>query len=696
MNNYERQNPVKEIKKTFEGHLVGTVVVLILSVIIGFFVSGAVYQYLAFTFGKLRHIYITESIAYGISRVPLVSLLLSGTLFFAYFKMLRLTNKYKVDYENGIERSTNTTFGDAHFMDEKELEENFIISPTIEDTKEEIFGYDQKGNVLSFIYPPGINHNRCFCGAPGSGKSSGIIKTDLYQCLRRGESIIVTDSKGDIYNETAAVFKYAGYLVKVINTKDFKNSNGFNVMASLDYTNPNFSNEAATIATIIVKNTQDKNDPMNYWADSEIVVLQMIIMLLASQPQYINAGMNNLYDVYLFCQKSIQEWDAIFANLPTSHPARILYTNFAKASDQNKGQMVNGLTNRLKIFANTLIKEVLSNNEVDFVEPMRRKCIYYVIIPDNDETFKFIASLFFTFSFKCQSDWHDKLPSDQKKKHLTVFYELDEYKNIGGVLDLEKKMSTLRSRKIIITIILQSIGQLTAIHGEDAAKEILNDSTIKGLLSTGDIETAEYFEKLLGTFTAVTYGERFVESATNVFHLRPERQVTKSETQAHLVNAADLMNDKFARDEIIYVLTSMGKAPVRCKICFAELSGEAIHPLEQKGRELGLKNHEWYRPHWRKVKEESSITPLSVKETTEATEKPSAPVTEIEPIEIKEVVAETPTEEKPSTKPIELTEVTEPSTDKSEKKDKPKKEEGKTEDKTKKDKLKELLLNGDL
>ncbi len=639
-----KQNPVSELIKTFKGHLIGTLAMIGISILLGTFLSGIIYQYLSYTFGKLRRFILLDSFKYGISKTPLVTLIFVVAIFYCYYKALRVVTDNKIDYENGIIRSENETFGGAHFQTTEEIKENFHVSKKIADTTEEIFGLDEKGNVCSLTYPAGMNHNRVFFGAPGSGKTAAIIKTDIYQCIRRGESIITTDSKGSVYEETVSVAKENKYTIKVLNLKsnEFKNSNGFNVMASLNPDDMNFASDCAIISNIIIKNTQG-DKAMDYWATTETVALQMTIMLLASRPEYIESNQNNLYGVFEFLStKSLQEIKHIFTSLPLTSPTRMAYNNFAKASEQNQGQTLNGLTTRLGILNNPMLKEVLSHNEIDLIAPMKKPCIYYVIIPDNDDTYKFLASLFFTTIFKVQCDYSDSLTKEEKKNQLTVFYELDEYKNIGGIMNLDTKMSTVRSRKINITIILQLKNQLVTVHDEDKAAEILNDCTVKGLLSTNDMETAKYFSDLIGNYTVKTVGEKYSEARTDVFKLHNDVNKNIGEQKRLLVLPEELMNDKMDRDDIIYVISSM--APARLKKCFAEKAGVLIHPMEKRGAELGYKKSCNYRPKWRKDKEESEavVQPVTKVITAEETK------------EREEKEAEAAYEESKTIKPIKV------------------------------------------
>ncbi|MCL2798653.1 MAG: TraG/TraD/VirD4 family protein, partial [Firmicutes bacterium] len=61
-------------------------------------------------------------------------------------------------------------------------------------------------------------------------------------------------------------------------------------------------------------------------------------------------------------------------------------------------------------------------------------------------------------------------------------------------------LATLRSKKITICLIIQSLGQLKMIYGHDAQEVIADTCAFKAVLGATDPNTQEYFSKLVGTY----------------------------------------------------------------------------------------------------------------------------------------------------------------------------------------------------
>lgn len=61
-----------------------------------------------------------------------------------------------------------------------------------------------------------------------------------------------------------------------------------------------------------------------------------------------------------------------------------------------------GLGSRLNVFQNKLADSITKYNEIDLEEPGKRKCAYFCIISDQDDTYRFYppcSFLFYSSSF---------------------------------------------------------------------------------------------------------------------------------------------------------------------------------------------------------------------------------------------------------------------------------------------------------
>ena len=64
-------------------------------------------------------------------------------------------------------------------------------------------------------------------------KSRAIIRNALFQALKNEESVVITDPKGELYADTAELYRQNGYEVKVFNLVNLGHSDSWNCMDDL-------------------------------------------------------------------------------------------------------------------------------------------------------------------------------------------------------------------------------------------------------------------------------------------------------------------------------------------------------------------------------------------------------------------------------------------------------------------------------
>lgn len=68
-------------------------------------------------------------------------------------------------------------------------------------------------------------------GASGVGKTANFLYPNIEYCCAAGMSFVTTDSKGDLYRNTATIAeKYYGYRISVIDLRNLIRSSGYNML----------------------------------------------------------------------------------------------------------------------------------------------------------------------------------------------------------------------------------------------------------------------------------------------------------------------------------------------------------------------------------------------------------------------------------------------------------------------------------
>ena len=297
----------------------------------------------------------------------------------------------------------------------------------------------------------------------------------IFQCVARGqkgnnasgESLIITDPKSELYESMSAYLENEGYVVKAFNLVNPENSDSWNCLGEIN----GQETMAQIFADVIIQNTgSGKGD--HFWDNAEMNLLKALVL-------YVDQGFppeaRNIGQVYkLLTMSSEKELNSLFDLLPVSHPAKVPYCIYKQASDTVRSGVIIGLGARLQVFQNKLIRQITSYDEIDLTLPGKQKCAYFCITSDQDSTFDFLSSLFMTFIFIKLVRYADKY-GEEGKLPVAVHILADELANTGAILELNKKISVIRSRNLSISCIFQNLPQMQNRYPYNQWQEIIGN-----------------------------------------------------------------------------------------------------------------------------------------------------------------------------------------------------------------------------
>ena len=513
------------------------------------------------------------------------------------FRFYRSHKKdYYTDREGNFDISKKAIYGNAHWQTYDEMKECLNMSSNIDDIKDEILGINEKGEYCSIRTDKRIISvkNKVIFGTPGTGKSASIIENDILQCIRREESAIITDSKGDLYRKLSQKARDAGYIVRVLNVKanELRNSDGFNLTKYLE------NGDTATaeiLANAIIENCGDgKHD---YWENNELNGYMALLLYISMSESLKKTGRNNLAEMYRMCTtKSVAELEEMFDQIEDEEsPAKLAFNIFKVCKPDVKGQILNGMGIKLKWLINQDARKIVSTDEIDLILPMQKKCMYFVVIPDTNKAYNIIANLFFNLMLIKQCEYHDSLPDEAKKKSTFVNYILDEFKSTGSIKNFDNTIATVRSRRMGITIVLQTIGQLQDMYPEGSGKvyqTIMGCIPTKILLRGGDEETCKMFQEMCGEQTRRVRQARYKEDKDRI--VRDHNEVMQSEgfAKAYLLPVAEAM--KISDDILIACIA--GQEPLKLRKFISDTNPYMANYVEKLPSR--------HKPRWRKKMED--------------------------------------------------------------------------------------------
>lgn len=473
--------------------------------------------------------------------------------------------------DRGVATSMAGTYGTARWMNETEAKKVYEVGP-VENVTGTILGqFTQDGEeVIALPFEPTGNRNLILIGPPGSGKSFGYVRTAVFQSIVRGESVVVTDPKGEIHNDMRKLLESRGYKVKVFNLINLDLSNAWDCVQEIyDPITGNIDDQRViTFCKTVIANTgggaNSKGDP--FWESSEENLFRVAVSYCAyirekslieiyerrakellTQLPYItredeqslieivknpesamvdrrrvveylahsfygdeegdrklseweeDAPTCNISDIYdALLHNDLDKWEANFKYVPLSHPAASAWAVFKGMGERVQPNIVGGLNTRLQLFMTYKVRRVISNDDIRLANLGAEKTALFLVISDDNASMQLLSSLLLSFLFKDLKEAFDAVGGEGR---IPVNVVADELANTGVWPNFEKTIATARSRKIAVSLILQSLPQLTQLYGEENAETIIGCCNTMLVLGCNDKYTAEYISDKSGIVT---------------------------------------------------------------------------------------------------------------------------------------------------------------------------------------------------
>lgn len=518
-------------------------------------------------------------------------LLVFGLLIFIVMRM-GWGNKGTYDKERNLTYSDKGTYGTSGFMDDVEMLQVLELVSDITKSRGVILGL-LYGKAVCLPENTRMNRNVAVFGASGSMKSRAYARNVVFQCVARGESLIITDPKSELYGDLCNYLIANGYIVRVFNLINPENSDSWNCLAEIE----GQEIMAQLFSDVIIKNTgSTKGD--HFWDNAEMNLLKALVL-------YVDQGFppegKNIGQVYkLLTLNSEKELNSLFDMLPITHPAKAPYNIFKQASDTVRSGVIIGLGTRLQVFQNKLIRQITSYNEISLTQPGKEKCAYFCITSDQDSTFDFLSSLFMSFVFIKLVRYADKY-GNSGKLPVPVHILADELANGGcTIADLTKKISTIRSRHLSISCIFQNLPQMQNRYPDNQWQEIIGNCDTQLFLGCTDEMTAEFISNRSGDVSIVVSTEAKQLNTWRVSDYTPEYRETHSIGKRKLMTPDEVL--RLPLDQALIILRGQKVLKV----------GKYDHTLHPESKKLSLCRASDHVPQWRKLpaSEEPDFTNL--------------------------------------------------------------------------------------
>lgn len=353
------------------------------------------------------------------------------------------------------------------------------------------------------------NLNTLVCGGSGAGKTRFFAKPNLCQT---NSSYVVLDPKGELLRDTGNLLSAKGYDIKVLDLINMEKSHCYNPFVYL-----RSDNDIQRLVTNLFKNTTPKGsqsqDP--FWDQAATMLLLALIFYLhyEAPPEEQNfpmvMEMIRAGEVREDDETYKSALDILFERLEMRNPEHIAlkyYRSYHSGSGKTLKSIQITLISRLEKFNLESLASITQNDELELWSIGEKKTAVFAIIPDNDSSFSFLVGMLYTQLFQQLYYQADVIHGGRLPVH--VHFLMDEFANVALPDEFDKLLSTMRSREISVSIIIQNLAQLKALF-EKQWESIVGNCDEFLYLGGNEQSTHEYVSKLLGkeTIDTNTYGQ---------------------------------------------------------------------------------------------------------------------------------------------------------------------------------------------
>lgn len=367
------------------------------------------------------------------------------------------------------------------------------------------------------------NKNVLVIGGSGSGKTRFFVKPNLMQLH---SSYCITDPKGTILIECGRLLEKNGYVIKALNTINFKKSMHYNPLAYI-----RSEKDILKLVNVLIENTKGEGEKSSedFWVKSERLLYSAYIGYIWYEAPEEEKNFITLLDMINASEAREDDEnfksavDMLFDRLEQREPEHFAvrqYKKYKLSAGKTAKSILVSCGARLAPFDIKELRDLIEYDELELDTLGDRKTALFIIISDTDATFNFIVAMMYSQLFNLLCDKADNEYGGRLPVHVRCL--LDEFANIGKIPNFEKLIATIRSREISACIILQAQSQLKAIYKDNADTIIGNcDSTL--FLGGKEKSTLKEISEVLGKETIDMFNTSETRSNQNSYGLNYQK-----------------------------------------------------------------------------------------------------------------------------------------------------------------------------
>ena len=454
------------------------------------------------------HSFATEGYFSGLNPLPAfaprflwITLLI---YFLALVGMLVSVKSYFFEMEKGFGfTSESKDKGYSRWAKDKEIKaEDDIVMVTPQQEVSDAAGVPLILNEKEAWVDNGEYHTLVI-GSTGSGKTQTVIKPTVQLLAKAGESMIITDPKGEIYEATANMLRDKGYDVQILNFRDPQNGSSWNPL-SLPYRMYKSGNQDKAIEllddlalNILYDDSSNNSDP--FWEKTSADYFSGVALGLFEDAKEEEININSISLMTTVGEEKFGGSTYIKEYFSFKDPASASVINASStinAPTDTKGSILSVFRQKIKLFASREnLSEMLSHSDIELADIGRRKTALFIVVQDEKKTYHSLVTILLK---QCYETLIGVAQENGGELPVRTNFLLDEFANMPPLKDVTTMITAARSRHIRFTMIIQNYAQLNQVYGKENAETIRGNCGNIIYLISAELAALEEISKMCG------------------------------------------------------------------------------------------------------------------------------------------------------------------------------------------------------
>ena len=393
--------------------------------------------------------------------------------------------------------------GYTKLWDKKDMKKDYGIKKiTLKDDDYPAGGFPVINDGVNAWVDDGENHS-LIMGASGSGKSQSFMFPLIRILAKHGESMIVTDPKGELYEGCGNLLKEKGYKLILVNFRDPDEGSAWNPFTypyelyksgNIDKANELLQD----LASNILVDPNNRQEP--FWENTASNFFTGLALGLFDDGTEAEVNINSINmmaetgEDRLGASTYIKEYFKAKGELS---PAYIAAASCINAPNETRGGIMSTFRTKTRIFSSQkALSEMLSYSDFDVRDIGKAKTAVFLKIHDEKTTYHALATIFVKQVYEALIAVAQTCPNI-RLPYRTNFV-LDEFANMPALKDVESMITASRSRNIRFSFVIQNFSQLTKVYGKEVAETIKGNCGNFVYLMSTELAALEEISKLLG------------------------------------------------------------------------------------------------------------------------------------------------------------------------------------------------------